>query len=520
MEERASEQLEPTVVVVGAGNAALVTALAASEAGARVIVLEAATEAERGGNSRFSGSIFRFAHAGWEEIGDLLGDALPEHSAEWTSRVRVHPYPKERYLDDLISASGGRGDVALLEKLVEESHETMWWMKKQGIQWEFIHGKLIDPDNLKPEELYWLPEGGAVRCVDEGVGLVARLFEAVEADPRIEMRYESPVRELLVDGRSVLGVRVGSTSGTYDLHGPVVLACGGFEASPRLRRQYLGENWDLVKVRGTPYNTGSMLEEAIRIGAQAVGHWGGCHAALLASEAPAVGDITQIEAQSTKGSLTSPMSRYSYPYGIMVNLDGERFVDEGEDEVFLTYATMGRKVLAQRDATAFQLFDQRTVHLLEQRYASSEPVVAETIEDLAEKLALPVARFVKTIEEYNSGTQATEGFDAFSKDGVATTGVLPPKSNWALPLDSPPFLAYRVTCGITFTYGGLRIDTEARVQDESNRPIEGLYATGEITGGFFYDNYPGGSGLMRGAVYGRTAGREAAKWSNQNPSVK
>lgn len=513
-----SEQSVPKVIVVGAGNAALVTALAASEAGASVVVLEAASKEERGGNSRFSGSIFRFAHGGSEEIADLLGDALPDQSSEWTKRVRVNPYPRQRYLDDLMSASGGRGDAALLTKLVEESQETMWWLKKQGIQWEFIRGKLIDPDNLQPEELYWLPEGGAVRCVDEGVGLVALLFDAVESDPRIEIRYESPVRELIVDGRSVTGVRVGSDSGTYDLHGPVVLACGGFEASPRLRRQYLGENWDLVKVRGTRYNTGGMLEEAIRIGAQAVGHWGGCHAALLASEAPAVGDITQIEAQSTKGSLTSPMSRYSYPYSIMVNLDGERFVDEGEDEVFLTYATMGRKVLAQRDATAFQLFDQRTVHLLEQRYASSEPAVADTIDELAEKIGVPAERLAATVASYNAATSSGKEFNAFAKDGLATTGLVPPKSNWALPLDEPPFLAYRVTCGITFTYGGLRIDTQARVHDSSDRPIEGLYATGEITGGFFYDNYPGGSGLMRGAVYGRTAGQEAAEAAKRSTS--
>ncbi len=511
------ENFESRVIIVGAGNAALVAALSASEAGARVVVLESATEEERGGNSRFSGSIFRFAHSGWEEIGSLLGDALPEQATQWTPRVRVGPYPEERYLADLISASGGRGDLALLSRLVEESHETMWWLRKQGIQWEFIRGKLIDPDNLQPEELYWLPEGGAVRCVDEGVGLMALLFRAVESDPRIEVRYQSPVRELLVDGRSVTGVRVGCDDGTYDLSGPVVLACGGFESSPRLRRQYLGENWDLVKVRGTRFNTGSMLEEAIRIGAQAVGHWGGCHAALLASEAPDVGDITQVVAQSTKGSLTSPMSRYSYPYSVMVNLEGQRFVDEGEDEVFLTYATMGRKVLAQRDATAFQIFDQRTVHLLEQRYASSEPLTADTLEELATKMGVPNASLQSTIDQYNAATQSTIQFNAFAKDGLGTSGVVPPKSNWALPIDTPPFLAYRVTCGITFTYGGLRIDTEARVQDVGDRPINGLYATGEITGGFFYDNYPGGSGLMRGAVYGRIAGRQAALQVNHSP---
>ena len=499
------------VIIVGAGNAALSAALSASEAGAQVVVLEAAPVEERGGNSRFSGSIFRFAHEGWEEIRPLLGDALPEQAAEWTGRVRVKPYPPERFLTELVDASGGRADRDLLEVLVSRSQETMWWLKERGVQWEFIRGKLIDPDKLQPEELYWLPEGGAVRSVDEGVGLVAALFTAVESDPRIEVRYRSPVRELLTEGQSVTGVRVQAPEATYDLNGTVVLACGGFEASPRLRRQYLGENWDLVKVRGTRFNTGGILEEAIRIGAQAVGHWGGCHAALLASEAPAVGDITQIEAQATKGSLTSPMSRYSYPYSVMVNLDGERFVDEGEDEVFLTYATMGRKVLEQRDAAAFQIFDQRTVQFLEQRYESTEPVVAGSIAALARGIGIDPGRHEATVADYNAATPRSDDFDAFTKDGLATSGCTPPKSNWALPLDAPPYLAYGVTCGITFTYGGLRIDTTARVHDDAGQPIKGLFATGEITGGFFFDNYPGGSGLMRGAVFGRIAGREAAR---------
>jgi len=483
------------VVVVGAGNAALVAALAAHDRGARVLVLEAASRDERGGNSRFSGGIFRIAHDGLDDLVPLLADA-GRHDL---SRITVGPYPREQYYDDLLSTSAKLSDPALIHELVEQSYETAAWMAERGVEWELAVGKLVDPSKLLPGEHYVLPPGGALRAVREGVGLVECLFRAVEG-AGIEIWYDAPAQSLLTTGSTVEGVRVRRRDSMVDLRGTVVLASGGFEANPEMRRRYLGGGWDLVKVRGTRFNMGTMLRQALEIGAQPAGHWGGCHASPVDANAPAVGDL----------AITDKTSRYSYPYAILVNVEGNRFIDEGEDHVWLTYAKTGAAIRAQPRATAFQIFDQKTLHLLEPRYVTGTPIEAGTVRELAVLLGIPPRRLEQTVAAFNASVPAGE-FDPFRLDGLATDDSLhPPKSNWALPLDQPPFVAYAVTCGITFTYGGLKIDEQARVLDTEGVPMPGLYATGEITGGFFFHNYPAGSGLMRGAVFGRIAGVSAA----------
>jgi tricarballylate dehydrogenase len=194
----------------------------------------------------------------------------------------------------------------------------------------------------------------------------------------------------------------------------------------------------------------------------------------------------------------------------MINLRGERFMDEGESFATHTYAKTGRAVLAQPGARAFEVFDQQALHLLEPRYATGEPMVSDTLEDLASHLGVPCEAFVRTVHTFNKSVN-DRSFDPATLDGKATRGLEPRKSNWALPLNTPPYVAYPVSCGITFTFGGVRIDRQARVLDEHGVPIPGLHATGELTGGFFYRNYPGGAGLMRGAVFGRIAGQTAAQ---------
>ena len=483
------------VIVVGAGNAALVAALAAHDRGARVLVLEAAGFEERGGNSRFSGGIFRIAHHG---LPDLLPLVAKGHTQDLT-RVSVDPYPREQYLGDLMTTSANLSDRALVQALVDESYGTVEWMRDHGVAWELAIGKLVDPGKLGPDETYVLPPGGALRSIHEGVGLVACLFRAVE-DVGIDIWYDAPAQGFLTAGSTVTGVRVRQRDAMVDVRGNVVLASGGFEANPEMRRRYLGGGWDLVKVRGTRFNMGTMLREALEIGGQPAGHWGGCHAVPLDVNAPPVGDLAR----------TDKTSRYSYPYGILVNVDGARFVDEGENQVWLTYAKTGEAIRAQPRATAFQIFDQRTLHLLEPRYSTGDPVQAGTIRELAEVLGIPPRKLEQTVDAYNAAVGDGE-FDPFRLDGLSTGESLnPPKSNWATPIDRPPFVAYPVTCGITFTYGGLKIDERAQVLDTEGVPMPGLYATGEITGGFFFHNYPAGSGLMRGAVFGRIAGESAA----------
>ncbi|MGH3384163.1 MAG: FAD-dependent tricarballylate dehydrogenase TcuA [Nocardioidaceae bacterium] len=487
--------VDADVVVVGAGNAALVAALTAHESGARVLVLEAAPYAERGGNSRFSGGIFRCVHDGLESLLPLVTD----ESRQWAEHVQVDPYPATRYRDELDRATDGRSEPGLADRLVDDSFATVRWMAERGVRWELTVGKLIDPERIPPGERYSLPPGGALRSANEGVGLVEDLFRIVEA-AGIEVWYDAPVVDLVMSGSTCQGVTVRRPDGDVDVRGVVVLAAGGFEANPELRQRWLGPGWDLVKVRGTRFNMGTVLVAALDAGAQPAGHWGGCHAVPLDAASPAVGELR----------LTDRMSRYSYPYALLLNRAGERFVDEGEDEVWLTYAKTGAAVRAQDKAWAFQLFDAKTTHLLEPRYSTGTPLTADDLPTLAGLLGVDPQALVDTVETFNAACPDGD-FDPFRTDGLlAAPPGQPAKSNWAQRIDTPPYLAYPVTCGITFTYGGLKIDDSGRVLDVAGRVMPGLHATGEITGGFFFHNYPAGAGLTRGAVFGRLAGQGAA----------
>lgn len=487
---------EYDVVVVGAGNAGLVSALAAHEAGARVVVLEAAGWDERGGNSRFSGSIFRAVHDGLESIKPILAGTDPD----LFGKISVEPYSRVRYIDDWMSTSMGCPPIELVETVVDQSFQTLEWMRDRGVKWELAASKLFDLDKLGG--VYALPPGGAIRVRHEGVGLVAALFEAVEK-AGIDVWYDSPAADLITSGATVEGVRVRRRASFDEMRGVVVLACGGFEANPEMRRRYLGAGWDRARVRGTRFNMGTMLVQALDAGAQPTGHWGGCHASPQDVAHPPVGDLR----------LTDKLSRYSFPYSLLINSDGERFVDEGENQVFLTYAKTGEAILGQKGGIAYQVFDRKTAHLLEPRYRTGTPTEGASLDELADRLRIPADNLKATVATFNAAVpaDAEARFDPTSLDGVAAhpTGQ-PPKSNWAQTLDEGPYIAYPVVCGITFTYGGLKVDTHARVLDVTGQPMPGLYATGEIAGDFFHHNYAAGAGLMRGAVFGRIAGANAA----------
>lgn len=285
----------------------------------------------------------------------------------------------------------------------------------------------------------------------------------------------------------------------------VVLGCGGFEANPEWRTRYLGPGWELAKVRGTRFNVGDGLRMALDIGACPYGNWSGCHATGWDRYAPEFGDL----------NVGDQFEKHSYIFGLLINAEGKRFVDEGLDFHSFTYAKYGAEVLKQPGQFAWQVFDSKVKHLLRPEYRVRQvtKVTANTLEELAQKLeGVDAEGFLSTVRAFNAAVRTDIPFNHIIKDGRGTQGIEPPKSNWANPLDTPPFEAYATTCGITFTFGGLRIDRESgQVLDLNLHRIPGLYACGEMVGGLFYFNYASGTGLVSGAVFGRIAGAGAGK---------
>lgn len=474
------------VVVVGAGNAGLTAAIVAREAGKSVLLIEASDAGERGGNSRWASGVFRIVHNGIDDIRSLVGE---DAGIPW-ERVEVDPYSEQRFFDDLIKSTGGQVNRDLLRQVIQRSTELARWLKARGVKWSLSSSKFMNVENMAPGQKIKLPPGGELIIDGNGVHLVDTLFEVAET-LGVEIWYETQAMSLVSQGLTVTGVQVARGSEVVDVGAAsVILAAGSFEASAEARLRYLGPGWDLVKVRGTRFNTGRMLDEAIRIGAISSGHWSGVHSVAIDADSPDFGDL----------ELGDQNARYSYPYGITVNIRGERFFDEGEDEMNFTYAEVGKKLLSQPQVVGFQLFDSKTIGLAEPRYQTGSPVIADTIEELATKAGISAEGLSDTVTAFNAACKPGK-FDAFAKDGVsARPANQPPKSNWAQKLDNGPFYAYKVTCGITFTFAGVGINENSQVLGISGEAIPGLYACGEIAGGIISHNLPGGSGLTKGGV--------------------
>lgn len=483
------------VIVVGGGNAALCAALAAREGGARVLLLERAPEDRRGGNTAYTGGGFRMVHHGVETVKSVV----PDLSEGEIANTDFGEYTTEQYLDDLGRVTQYYCDPDLAETLVRNSTETVQWLYGRGVRFVPRFGRYA----FKHEGKFKFFGGTVVEAAGGGRGLVQAEYKAAEKNG-VEIRYGTQAIGLLRGRGGVQGVRVVSNGLEEELSaGAVVLASGGFEANREWRTRYLGPGWDMAKVRGTRYNTGDGIRMALDIGAQAFGQWSGCHSVSWERYAPDFGELDR--------PITA--SRNGYPFSIMVNADGKRFVDEGADFRNYTYAKYGRVVLEQPGSYAWHVFDSQVDHLLHDEYRSkgTTKVQAGTLEELVARMEdVHPVQFLQTVREFNAAVKRDVAFNPNIKDGKCSTGLAINKSNWANPLEKPPFSAYAVTCGITFTFGGLKIDTTARVLDIEDAPLSGLFAAGELVGGLFYFNYPGSSGLMAGSVFGRIAGREAA----------
>jgi len=443
------------VIVVGAGNAALCAAIAAKEVCGSVLVVEKAPEYFRGGNTYFTGGIIRFAFNGIEDIKALMPDMSPTEEAS----VEVGTYTEDQFYDDMMRVTQGLSDPDLAQILVSQSFPTMKWLQEKGVRFILSYGRQA----FKDGDIYRFWGGLLVEAVGAGKGLSDQQFEAAQR-AGVDVRYSTQGISLLQDSQGrVSGLRVQGPDGFEDISGrTVVLASGGFEANAEMRCRYLGPGWEMVKVRGIPYNTGDGIRMALDIGAQAHGHWSSCHAVAWDMNAPPFGDRT----------ITELYQKHSYPFGIMVNLEGNRFLDEGADFRNYTYVTYGRALLTQPQGLAFQIFDDKVKHLLRDEYHIPQVTMAEadTIEELAARLDIDVDGLVRTIKEYNAAVQQDVPYNPTIKDGRGTVGISPPKTNWAQPIDTPPYLAYAVTCGITFTFGGVKIDTRGQVVTNSQIP--------------------------------------------------
>ncbi len=483
------------IVIAGSGNAALTAGIAALEQGAKVLILEKADAPLAGGNTKYTAGAMRFAYDSGADLLPLLKDPDDPRLAV----TDFGSYTREKFGADLLGFNDGRPLSREQEILVGESYDTLLWLSSHDVKFEPIFARQsFEKDG---RHVFW--GGLTLASEDEGVGLFDQELAAF-TQMGGEIRYGSAVTGLVTDVGRVTGVTTATDTIAADA---VILACGGFESSAALRQKYIGPDWDKAKVRGTPHNTGDGLLMAHGLGAQEYGLYAGCHATPM--------DLHMAD----HGNLDLPPGerknyrKICYFLGVMLNAKGERFVDEGLNFRNYTYAQFGAAIMGQPGHFAWQVFDSKVFDLLygEYRFHDAHFVEAETLPDLVAKLdGVDHAAAMATLQAYNEAVDGTTPFDPTILDGKAAKGLPLAKSNWAQTLDQGPFRAFPVTGGITFTYGGLKVDDSGAVQTDAGASVPGLYACGELVGGVFFNGYPGGSGLTSGAVFGRRAGRGAA----------
>jgi tricarballylate dehydrogenase len=452
------------VVVIGGGNAALCAAVTAREAGASVLVLEHAPRAMRGGNSRHTRNL-RTMHAA-------------------PTAVLTESYLEDEYWDDLRRVTEGDTDEALARMTIRASAEALPFMERCGVHFQ---PSLTGTLNLSRTNAFFL--GGGKALLNAYYAAAERLGVAV--------LYDTEVEEVVLDDGLVRHLRVTSGGFPLDVKAKVVVAAsGGFQANIAWLKEGWGEAAENFLIRGTPYARGRVLRNLLRQGVASVGDPTQCHAVAIDARAPKFdgGIVTRLDC---------------VPFSIVVNQDARRFYDEGEDVWPKRYAIWGRLVAKQPGQIAFSIFDRQSELLF---MPSVFPAItADSIGGLAVKLGLDPGRLEETVRGFNAACQPG-AFDANRLDGCHTAGIDPPKTNWARPIETPPFIGYPLRPGITFTYLGVRVDANARVIMTSGKPAGNLFAAGEIMAGSILGRgYLAGFGMTIGTVFGRIAGREAAK---------
>lgn len=470
------------VVVVGSGIAGLSAALSAREAGARVTLLERATEAERGGNTRYTEAFLRMKSLdepadGLEET--LLGDFMGYPDPEVVAEVVRDPARRSAVL---------RGhhvvDPDVVEAFARDAGATLRWLTTHGVRFDHLPTPFPTTSTSR-----MAPVGG-------GLALVESLGAAAAA-AGVDTHFRTTARSLVVSGGgAVTGVVTSTPHGPMTFTGRVVLACGGFQGNAEMMARYFGAAALTTRpvARGGYHNKGEGIEMALAVGATTAGNFGLFHAEPVDPRSGA-----------------PEAAVFCFPYGVLVNRLGERFTDEGPMSADACYERVTRQIHAQPGGVAHVVLDARAAAIpnLASSIRTDQPAVTGgTLGELAERIGVPADRLARTVAEFNAA--CPEGtFDHRAPDGLATSGLSPAKSNWARPVAEPPFTAYPIMAANVFTFGGLKTSPFAEVLDRDGYPIAGLYAAGELTG-LYYTNYTGSTSVLRGAVFGRIAGREAA----------
>jgi len=477
-------QARTDVVVVGCGIAGLSAAVSALQGGAAVTILERAPREERGGQTRYTEAYLRMKSE--TEVTDDFEDMFAANAGGHLDPSLVHlaSGPREAWPAQLRTL--GFADPEVVSAFADAAGPTVQWLKSFGLRFDFLPTQFLTKSQPR-----LLPIGG-------GLALVEAL--ATEAEKRgATFMYDTAATSLILDDTAqVAGVRaVGPGARPLELRAEsVVLGCGGFEGNPEMQTRYIGRRSLYLRpvCRGGYYNKGEGIQMALDIGAAPCGDYGSYHA----------------EPIDPRSGLAEP-SVFIFSYGILVNSEGRRFVDEAPGTIDACYERITREIYDQSNGIAYAVLDARHTRIPNYRLGlrtDQPPIAGTTIGELASKLGIPPQALEATVAEYNSGCREAS-FKPLELDALATRGVTPPKSNWAHPLNEPPFHAYPVISSNVLTFGGLKVDAHARVLNQQGDPIPGLYAAGEVAG-LYYKNYVGATSVLKGAVFGRFAGTHAA----------
>lgn len=454
------------VVIIGSGNAGLCAAMTAGEEGAKVLMLETAPKAYRGGNSRHTRN-FRCMHTG--PLGPL-----------------IEKYEEDEYFSDLMKVTDGKTNESLARMAIRNSEECLPWMQERGVRFQpSLSGTL----SLARTNAFFL--GGGKSLVNAYHRTAAKLGVIVE--------YDANVTHLEVHDGKVVYLDYSQGDETHRITPKaVIVAAGGFQADTDWLARAWGPAAKNFLIRGTPYNRGVVLADLLAQGVDQVGDPTQCHAVAIDGRAPKYdgGIVTRLDC---------------VPFSIVVNKNAERFYDEGEDVWPKRYAIWGRLVAAQPDQVGYAIIDAKSLNLF--MPSVFPPIKADTIKELANKMGLPADKLCATVNQFNASCGDTSQFHPTELDGVSTSNLSPPKTNWARPITQAPFYGYSLRTGVTFTYLGLKVGEKAQCYKDG-KPIANLWAAGEtMAGSILGQGYLAGFGMTIGTVFGRIAGQEAANYA-------